>query len=79
MVVLVTYVLIDLSTLCTAFADAGGGASAGKATGPKLHYGGIHTGDAWEHTRKHFCGDDYPNNMPTALVMFGDESHFESK
>ena len=48
----------------------------GKATGPNLHYGEIHTGDAWEPARKHFCGDDYPNNMPIALVVFGDESYF---
>ncbi len=48
----------------------------GKATGPNLHYGEIHTGDAWEPACKHFCGDDYPNNMPIALVVFGDESHF---
>ncbi len=27
----------------------------GKATGPNLHYGEIHTGDAWEPARKHFC------------------------
>ena len=51
----------------------------GKATGPNLHYGEIHTGDAWEPARKHFCGDDYPNNMPIALVVFGDESHFDLK
>ncbi len=51
----------------------------GKATGPNLHYGEIHTGDAWEPARKHFCGDDYPNNMPFALVVFGDELHFDSK
>ncbi len=31
----------------------------GKATGPNLHYGEIHTGDAWEPARKHFCGDDF--------------------
>ena len=51
----------------------------GKATGPNLHYGEIHTGDSWEPARKHFCGDNYPNNMPIALLVFGDESHFDSK
>jgi hypothetical protein len=51
----------------------------GKATGPNLHYGEIHTGDAWEPAGKHFCGDDYPNNMTIALVIFGDELHFDSK
>jgi hypothetical protein len=51
----------------------------GKATGPNLHYGEIHTGDSWEPARKHFCGDDYPNNMPIGLIVFGDESHFDSK
>lgn len=51
----------------------------GKATGPNLHYGEIHTGDSWEPARKHFCGDDYPNNMPVGLIVFGDESHFDSK
>ncbi len=51
----------------------------GKATGPNLNYREIHTVDAWEPIHKHFCGDDYPNNMPVALVMFGDESHFDTK
>jgi hypothetical protein len=51
----------------------------GKTTGPNLHYGEIHTGDAWEPAREHFCGDDYPNNMPIALVVFGDDLHFDSK
>jgi hypothetical protein len=51
----------------------------GNATVPNLHYGEIHTGDAWEPTCKHFCGDDYPNNVPLILVMFGDESHFDLK
>jgi hypothetical protein len=51
----------------------------GKATGPNLHYGDIHTGDSWEPARKHFYGVNYPNNMPVALLVFGDESHFDSK
>jgi hypothetical protein len=51
----------------------------GKATCLNLYYGEIHTGDAWEPARKHYCEDDYPNNMPIALVVFGDESHFDSK
>ena len=51
----------------------------GKATGPCLHYGEIHTGDAWEPARKYFCGDNYPNNFPVALVVFADESHFDQK
>ncbi len=50
-----------------------------KFTGLNLHYGEIHTGEAWEPARKHFCGDYYPNNMPVALVVFGDESYFDLK
>ena len=48
----------------------------GKSTQPETHYGEIHTGDAWEEARKHFCGDD-PNSqfMPIALIIFGDKSH----
>jgi hypothetical protein len=44
-----------------------------------IYTGEIHTGGTWEPTRKHFCGDDYPNDMPVALVVFGDESPFHSK
>jgi hypothetical protein len=51
----------------------------GKATCLNLHYGKMHTGDAWEHAHKHFCGDDYPKNMPISLVVFGDVLHFDSK
>ena len=51
----------------------------GKPTGPCLHYGEIHTGDAWEPARKYFCGDNYPDNFPVALVVFADESHFDQK
>jgi hypothetical protein len=29
--------------------------------------------------QKHFCGDDYPSNMPVVFVMFGDELHFDSE
>jgi hypothetical protein len=46
----------------------------GKGSEPDDFYGEIHTGDAWEPARKHFCGDD-PSNMPLALVVFGDKSH----
>jgi hypothetical protein len=52
---------------------------SGKATDPNLHYGKIHTGDSWEPAHKHFCGDNYPNSMPIALIVFGDESHFDFK
>jgi hypothetical protein len=50
----------------------------GKSTGPNDHYGEIYTGDAWEPAVHHYCGDD-PLNMPIALVIFTDESHFDSK
>ncbi len=38
-------------------------------------YGEIHTGDAWEPARQHFCGDNNPMKMPIGLVLFGDKSH----
>ncbi len=38
-------------------------------------YGEIHTGDAWEPSRFHYCGDDH-QNMPIALIIFGETSHF---
>lgn len=50
----------------------------GKSTGPTDHYGEIHTGDAWDPAVCHYCGDD-PRNMPIALVIFADESHFDAK
>ncbi len=50
----------------------------GKSTGPTNHYGEIHTGDAWDPAVHHYCGDD-PCNMPIALVIFADESHFDAK
>lgn len=49
---------------------------SGRSTVECTHYGEIHTGDAWEPARKHYCGD-YPQNMPIALVIFGDKSHFD--
>ena len=48
----------------------------GKSIGPNKHYGEIHTGDAWEPASKHYCGD-HPQNMPIALIIFGDKSHFD--
>jgi len=48
----------------------------GKINGPDNHYGEIHTGDAWIPARNHFCGE-HPNNMPIALVIFGDKSHLD--
>jgi hypothetical protein len=47
---------------------------AGKGSEPDDFYGEIHTGDAWEPARKHFCSN-HPRNMPLALVVFGDKSH----
>jgi hypothetical protein len=41
------------------------------------HYGKIHTGDAWEPARRHFCIDEDSMNMPRALVIFGDKSHLD--
>jgi hypothetical protein len=52
----------------------------GKSIGPNNHYGEIHTRDAWEPTRKYFCGDHTPNHkMPLALIIFGDETHLDLK
>ncbi len=48
----------------------------GKGSQPDDINGEIHTGDAWEPARQHFCGDD-PRNMPLALVIFGDKSHLD--
>jgi len=48
----------------------------GMSTDANDKYGEIHTGDAWEPARQHFCGD-HPQNMPMALVLFGDKSHFD--
>jgi hypothetical protein len=48
----------------------------GKGSLPDDVYGEIHTGDAWEPAREHFCGDD-PCNMPVALIIFGDKSHLD--
>ena len=48
----------------------------GTSSQPDDVYGEIHTGDAWEPARRRFCGDD-PRNMPVALVVFGDKSHFD--
>jgi len=48
----------------------------GKPTEPVTHYGEVHTGDAWEPARNHYCGD-YEQNMPIALIIFGDKSHFD--
>ena len=49
---------------------------SGKPTEPVTHYGEIHTGEAWESAREHYCGDN-PQNMPIALIIFGDKSHFD--
>ena len=48
----------------------------GNPTEPITDYREIRTGDAWEPTRKHFCGD-YPQNMPLALIFFDDKSNFD--
>ena len=48
----------------------------GRPTQPVTHYGEIHTGEAWEPARQHYCGEN-PENMPIALVIFGDKSHFD--
>jgi hypothetical protein len=50
----------------------------GKSIGPNNHYGEIHTGDAWKPAVHHYCGND-PRNVPIALVIFANESHFDSK
>jgi len=39
-------------------------------------YDKIHTGDAWMPARNPYCSDDHSdNNMPVALIVFGDKSH----
>jgi len=38
------------------------------------YYGEVHTGNAWEPARAHYCGDN-DANMPIALIVFGDKSH----
>ena len=38
------------------------------------NYGEVHTGDAWEPARKHFCGDEHAH-MPISLIVFGDKTH----
>jgi hypothetical protein len=48
----------------------------GKGSQPDDIYGEIHTVDAWEPARQHFCGDDLCN-MPLALVIFGDKSDLD--
>ena len=37
-------------------------------------YGEIHTGDAWDPARIHFCGPD-GKFMPISLVIFGDKTY----
>ena len=37
-------------------------------------YGEIHTGDAWEPARRHYCGSE-GKYMPLSLVVFGDKTH----
>ena len=49
----------------------------GKPTKPTTHYGEIHTDDAWEPSRYYFCGN-HPQFMPIALLIFGDESHYDN-
>ena len=52
----------------------------GKSIGPNDCYREIHTGDAWEPARTYFYGDHTSNNnMPVALIIFGDESHLDLK
>jgi hypothetical protein len=43
---------------------------------PDNRYGEIHTVDAWIPARNHYCGEN-PNNMPLALVIFGDKSYLD--
>ena len=39
-------------------------------------YGEVHTGDAWMPARNRYCPDDeFNNNMPVALIVFGDKTH----
>jgi len=48
----------------------------GKTTGSTDVYGEFHTGDDFEPARKRFCGDA-ENNMPIAMIIFMDKSHFD--
>ena len=47
----------------------------GKVTENPTEYSEVHTGRAWEPARKHYCGD-VSSNMPIALIVFGDSSHY---
>ena len=39
-------------------------------------YDEVHTGDAWMPARNQYCPqNDSNNNMPVALIVFGDKSH----
>ena len=38
------------------------------------NYGEVHTGDAWEPARKHYCGNEHAH-MPISLIVFGDKTH----
>jgi hypothetical protein len=39
-------------------------------------YSEIHIGDAWLPVRDKFCNpNDYGENMPVGLIVFGDKSH----
>ncbi len=40
-------------------------------------YGEVHTGDAWLPARDRFCAppDATKNDMPVALIIFGEKSH----
>ena len=46
----------------------------GKPRGPSTKLDEIHTGNAWEPARQHYCGDD-PDALPMGLVLFYDKTH----
>jgi hypothetical protein len=46
----------------------------GKPSEPVHKFDEIHTGEAWERARSHYCGDD-TKAFPCGLVLFYDKSH----
>jgi len=51
----------------------------GEVTEDSDVYGEVHTGDAFERARLTYCGEHHAtnSNMPVALIIFGDKSHFD--
>jgi hypothetical protein len=73
---IIMFLLADPTLMHPKNIDPGYDIFTGKSVGCQDGcYGKIHMGDAWEPTRKIFCGDNNPMNMPISLVIFGDKSY----